>query len=201
MALGITTQSADIVHCELHDLSGGNDPRRPPVNLTLECPEIHAGLQDQADAVLALVELPTRRLRQYSAYMIADQIAFRRTEGIWEALPGQWLVQTEILFPPRAAEYGATHMLCSFAAQPDATGSLNNPRPICLSDTSRAVSIQERALRRTLADWRLTPSPVDYCMDEQIYVHAAIIFAGQLQPSTQMPDPADLPDLCRQDDL
>lgn len=199
MALSIATQSVDIVHCELHDLSGGNDPRRPPVDLTLECPDTHAGLQNQADAVLAQVELPTRRLRQHSAYIIAEQIAFRHTDGIWEALPGQWLVQTEILFPPRAAEYGATHMLCSFAAQPDATGSLNTPRPVCLSDASRAVSVLERALRRTLDDWRLAPSHLEYCMDEQIYVQAAIIFAGQLQPATQMPDPADLPDLCRQD--
>ena len=197
-ALALAAQDTQLVECGLRGVSERDDPRRAPEQIAAQCPEGHDGLQAEADRVLAQIDLPSRRLARFSSYSVADRLAFQRDGAVWQALPGQWLLKTDIIFPTRAAEYGATHMVCAFAARPTSDGALNDPNVVCLSDVDRAERTLSRALHQELQNWRLAPTPYEYCMNEQLYVGAQIITPSGAQAETQMPDPARLPDLCRE---
>ena len=197
-ALILAAQDTQRVECSLNGVFERNDPRRAPTQITVQCPGGHDGVQAEAERLLAQMELPSRRLARFSSYNVSESLTFQREGESWQAFPGQWVLTTHILFPTRAAEYGATHMVCAFAARPTENGSLNEPEVTCLSDVERAERILSQTLREELQSWRLAPTPYDYCMNEQLYVGAQIITSAGAQAETQMPDRAGLPDLCRE---
>jgi len=81
----------------------------------------------------------------------------------------------------------------------DIEACLNRRRPSvpaveCLADVRRAQGVMEAAISEAASHWRLAPTDIEYCMDEQVYFQAVIIVRGgpphRYKP---MPDPERLP--------
>ncbi|MGJ3231806.1 MAG: energy transducer TonB [Oceanicaulis sp.] len=177
------------VHAQFARQSRGRTYK--PDSLTAICPDA-PGLQAAADTALAAIDLDLPP----GAYTVADQVAFTRTEGGWEPVLGQIVVRTPVLFPIRAVELGATHMLCALALRPDSAGRPEAVEAACLSDENRAVRRMEQAARDAAEAWRLLPADVSYCLDEQFHEQASVMFNGRLIRPGEAPDPAQLPVLC-----
>lgn len=172
-----------------------------PDSLRAECPSV-AGLQEAADQALAAMDMNVRPVR-FQTVAVARSIHFGRNNGRWTPLPGQRVIWTELLFPVRAIEYGAQHMLCALAISPDATGRPRDVEAECLSDVRSQQSRLARSARRAADDWRYLPVALEYCLDEQIHesMQVNVQRIGQTRTFNPgpMPNPADLPNLCAAD--
>lgn len=173
----------------------------PPARLQASCPSEDPGIQAAADLSLQRLDLAFDPSVGAAGYEVAEALVLTgSSESGWSVAPGQILVRAKPLFPVRAAEYGATHMLCALALVPDESGRASVPSVECLADVRRAQVVMKRAMTEAVSNWRLAPTDFEYCMDEQVYVQAAIIVrGGPPHRHNPMPDPQRLPVLCAAD--
>jgi len=210
MILALTSALALIsepVACELTPL-GEELEARGTAGFTVECPAGHAdaaAIQSAAETAIAAMDLPVpeqhRRGRNFPPrFETSDALVVEPAGGAWRAAPGQALVRAVPVFPVRAAERGAVHMLCALAFRPDAAGTDTDPAASCISNVSNSLveRWQNDAMMRAGAVWRFAPVNVQYCLDEQVMVTAALIDGATGRPEAlpPAPDPALLANLC-----
>ncbi|MCR9129267.1 MAG: hypothetical protein NXI12_07070 [Alphaproteobacteria bacterium] len=182
--------------CQISFEAGGEDGA--PERVQASCPGAEPALQAAADASLQRLDLAFDPRADVAGYEVAESLVLTASgQQAWSVAPGQILVKAMPLFPARAAQRGATHMVCAVALVPDERGRPSASPVECLADVRRAQGAMERAMTEAVSNWRLAPTDFEYCMDEQVYVQAAIIVrGGRPHRPNPMPDPERLPALC-----
>lgn len=185
--------------CDLgFEFAGDGD--RAPEQVQATCAGEDGALQAAADASLQRVDMDFPGRVRFVQWELAETLVLTRSvDGPWTVAPGQILVRATPQFPARAVERGATHMLCALALSPGPDGGVPEPEIECLSDERSTQRIMERAMQEAASHWRLAPTDLEYCMNEQVYVGATVIVQGRRQHAAPMPDPAGLPNLCAMD--
>jgi hypothetical protein len=196
------------VACALTAL-GDDIADQGPTGFAVACPAEHedaAIIRSAAEAAIARMDLPlphqriTRRGNQ-AVHETADTLLMERAaDGAWGPSPGQVLVRGVPVFPARAVENRARHMLCALALRPAANGADSAPGVQCISNhnSTFVVRLLTDAMQQTAERYRLAPVDIRYCLDEQVSAEARVIIMPGRQPERPVPPPdaSALPNLC-----
>lgn len=124
----------------------------------------------------------------------------RAEGGVWRPSLGQVLVRGVPVFPARAVENRARHMMCALALRPAANGADPAPDVQCISNhnCTFVIRLLTDAMRASAERYRFAPVDTAYCLDEQVSAQATVVVMPERRPErpTPPPDPALLPNLC-----
>ncbi|WP_439634695.1 hypothetical protein [Glycocaulis sp.] len=208
LLLAIALTASQPVTCALTAL-GSDIYDQGPTGFTVECPADHAdgaAMQSAAEAAIARIDLPLPHQRitgrgNRAVHETADALLMERAAGgVWRPSLGQVLVRGVPVFPARAVENRARHMMCALALRPAADGADPAPEVQCVSNhnSTFVIRLLTDAMRVSAERYRFAPVDVRYCLDEQVSAHATVIVmpGRRLEQPAPPPDPDVLPDLC-----
>ncbi|GGG90278.1 hypothetical protein GCM10007420_01660 [Glycocaulis albus] len=208
LILAIALTASQPVTCTLTAL-GDDITDQGPAGFTVACPADHedaAAIQSAAEAAIARVDLPLPHQRITSrgnraVHETADTLLMERAEGgAWRPSLGQVLVRGVPVFPARAVENRARHMMCALALRPAANGADPAPDVQCISNhnSTFVIRLLTDAMRVSAERYRFAPADTAYCLDEQVSAESRVIVmpGRRLEQPTPPPDPSALPNLC-----
>lgn len=140
--------------------------------------------------------------------LIASQVWFEQTDsGDWQALPGQFVIYSDLQIPVRIVESGYRQLSCAYAAHPDQRGRLADPETLCFihefNEPESLIREANRALLHDLERSRMLPTAVDYCFEDQVDITASVVVVTQfaLEPEEEEDYPElDIVSLCGAED-
>lgn len=140
--------------------------------------------------------------------LIAGQVWFEQTDaGTWQALPGQFVIYSDLQIPVRIVETGYRQLSCAYAAHPDQRGRLVEPETLCFihefSEPDSLIREANRDLLHDLERSRMLPTAIDYCFEDQVHITASVVVVTEfaLEPEAEEDYPElDIVSLCEAGD-
>jgi hypothetical protein len=200
-SLLVAAQGGEQIECSV-SAEMRADARSYPTAIALTCPsgvEDPQGLQAAADAAVARLAHAPAGGRDFTqiAYMVAETVAFHRTEAGWIPLAGQELVFGPPVFPRRAMESGADLAACVTGYMPDGAGVPREAQVSCVINDGRADSqrLMNEAMARSVAYTRMVPVDTRYCHIAEVAVQGIARGSGSSHEGPAL-DLSRLPRFC-----
>ncbi|MBI1237476.1 MAG: hypothetical protein GC188_12405 [Alphaproteobacteria bacterium] len=177
------------------DLQSGRRSNRVR-SLTVDCAaHDDPALQAAAEQIVSQIDLD---FWFGSNVLIAGQVWFEQNEsGDWQALPGQFVIYSNLQIPVRLVESGYRQLSCAYAAHPDRRGRLADPETLCFihefSEPDFLIREANRDLLHDLERSRMLPTAIDYCFEDEVHITASVMVVTQF--SVEPEEEEDYPEL------